>query len=159
MSERRRARREEMQDRVKNAIGNDVPSLESSLPREVTDASIPLLAAAPDGNGLEALGSGVLLRSQGKVVIFTALHVLAALRGKDLVVPVRGGKLVQVGGYANGSTKMDVAIFDIRNPDLAPFRDIALPGGVVFQQSEILDGRRLLLHGYLHAASRFSLPS
>ena len=54
---------------------------------------------------------------------------------------------MQIEGTAHGNRNLDAAVFNIENKDLAPFEDIALPGGVVFMQSDVLKNR-LVLYGY-----------
>jgi hypothetical protein len=113
----------------------------------IRHASVPLLIQTPRGNSFELIASGVLKKIAGHVFLFTAGHALETLRGHDIFIPVRDGRILPIGGSAYGSRALDAGILHLENPDLTPFLDIALPAGMVFAQSNILEDR-LVLSGY-----------
>lgn len=113
----------------------------------IRHASVPLLIQTPRGNSFELIASGVLTKIAGHVFLLTAGHALESLRSHDIFIPVRDGRILPIGGSAHGSRALDAGILHLENPDLSPYLDIALPSGVVFAQSNILEDR-LVLSGY-----------
>jgi hypothetical protein len=110
-------------------------------------ASVPLLVPTTRRASLEPLASGVLIKIDGRVFIFTASHVLEDLKGQPIFIPVRNGLIVEVEGTGRGNRAIDAGVFTVENKDLEPFLDIALPAGIVFAQSDVLEDR-LILYGY-----------
>jgi hypothetical protein len=117
------------------------------LESAVGKASIPLLTPTSRGAALEPISSGVVTKLRDRVFIFTALHSLKWLTEKPVFLPIRDGSIIQIEGTAHGKTKDDAGVFHVENKNLDPILDIAIPGGAVFAQSEILSDN-LLLYGF-----------
>ena len=139
-TERNRARLRENQWRF-DAVGQVVGA-----------ATVPLLTPCSDGN-VEPIASGVLTKTYGDVFLFTAAHALKDLEGRPVLIPGRDGKFLLVAGRAVGD-KLDAGVVKIEREDMAPLLDIALPGGMVFMQGDVLTDH-LSLYGY--AARAFKI--
>ncbi len=110
-------------------------------------ASIPLLTPTSRGSALEPISSAVVMKLRDHVFIFTAVHSLKYLAEKPVFIPIRDGSLVQIEGQAHGKTSEDAGVFRVENKDLDPILDIAVPGGAVFAQTNILTDH-LTVYGY-----------
>jgi hypothetical protein len=110
-------------------------------------ASVPLLVQPSRGRSYELIASGVLINIVGHVFLFTAGHSLEALKGRAIFVPVRDGRILEIGGAGRISPTLDAGILHLEMPDLTPFIDVALPGGTIFAQPNVLEDR-LVLYGY-----------
>jgi hypothetical protein len=110
-------------------------------------ATVPLLTPTSRGGSYELLASGVLIKNSGHVFLNTAAHVLRAFSNREIVIPVRNGQLISLVGDGHGNEAFDAGILDIKNSDLAPLLDIALPAGVTFAQNELLLDR-LVIYGF-----------
>ncbi len=135
----RRARKEESKRRI-DYVAARQPLVEP-LTKVAGKATVPLLRN--EKGTLAHVGTGVLTKLRDHVFIFTAQHVLRDLVGYDVYTPL-GDKIMSVEGETHGSTALDAGIIHVENPDLNPFLDAAIPGGVVFSQSEILEDRLAL---------------
>jgi hypothetical protein len=113
----------------------------------VAHASVPLMVKASGSHSYDLIASGVLINILDHVFLFTAGHALEALKDSSIFVPIRDGRILEIGGAGRISPKLDAGILHLEVQYLDQFRDVALPAGLVYA-TELLIPDPLILYGY-----------